>query len=128
MSRSVQAAPLARRSSSFSFTRLATGLIAVPLVFIAAVTLFEFSNWDKVTPGATALGTSVGGLSRAEALARLTPGVKQLLDRPLDIRGGDQTWHTTARDLGLRLDPNELVDSAYQLGRQGSLPDRFGEQ
>src|SRR4029077_1335439 len=37
-------------------------------------------------------------------------------------------WHTTARDLGLRLDPNELVGAAYQIGRQGGPFDRLGEQ
>jgi hypothetical protein len=77
---------------------------------IAAIALFELANWDKITPGVTALGTSVGGMYRGEAVARLTPGVQQLLDRPLDIRGDDRTWHTTARDLGLRLDPRSAGD------------------
>src|SRR5207302_6961662 len=94
----------------------------------AAVALFELANWDKITPGATALGTPIGGLPKTEAVARLSPGVQQLLDRPLDIKGSDQAWHTTARDLGLRLDPNELVGAAYQIGRGGSPFDRLGEQ
>ena len=109
-------------------TGLVVGLVALPLLVLAAVALFELANWDKITPGVTALGTTVGGLPRAEAVARLTPSVQQLLDRPLDIHGGDQTWHTTARDLGLRLDPNELVGAAYQVGRQGSPWDRLGDQ
>src|SRR5258708_31200983 len=67
-------------------------------------------------------------MSKAEAVARLTPSVQHLLDRPLDIHGGDQTWHTTARDLGVRLEPNELVGAAYQVGRHGGLFDRLGEQ
>src|ERR1700688_1762062 len=121
MSRSVQAVPPASRPASFR--GLVVGLGVLPVLALVAISLFEMANWDKVTPGATALGTSIGGLSQTEAVARLTPGVKQLLDRPLDIQGGGQTWHTTARDLGLRLDPNELVGAAYQLGRQGSLFD-----
>jgi vancomycin resistance protein YoaR len=126
MARSVQATPLA--THSFTFTRLAVGLGTLGVVVLATLTLFEFSNWDKITPGATALGTSIGGMSRAEAQARLAPGVQQLLDRPLDVHGGDQVWHTSARDLGLHLDPNDLVDTAYQLGRHGSPLERFGEQ
>ncbi|HLZ27030.1 MAG TPA: VanW family protein [Chloroflexota bacterium] len=127
MSRSVHAVP-PTASRPVSFIGLIVGLGAVPVLAIVTIALFEMANWDKVTPGATALGTSVGGLSQSEAIARLTPSVQQLLDRPLDIQGGGQSWHTTARDLGLRLDPNELVGAAYQLGRQGSPFDRLGEQ
>jgi vancomycin resistance protein YoaR len=138
MSRSVQAVPPATRSTSVRPVRpgrrpgssvgLAVVLCALPVLALAAIALFELANWDKVTPGATALGTSVGGLAQTEAIARLTPSVQQMLDRPLDIQGGSQTWHTTARQLGLRLDPNELVGAAYQLGRQGNPFDRLGEQ
>ena len=127
MSRTV---PAAARPSRPPSTRapIVIGLGALPLFVLAAVALFELANWDKITPGVTALGASIGGLSRPAALARITPGVQQLLDRPLVIEGGDQTWHTTARDLGLRLDPSELVDTAYQVGRNGSPFDRLGEQ
>src|ERR1700730_12150186 len=130
MSRSVSA-PVAAPASPLlppSTTALVVGLGVLPLLVLAAVALFELANWDKVTPGVNALGNSVGGMSKPEAVARLTPGVQRLLDRPLDIRGGDKTWHTTARDLGLRLDPNELVGAAYQVGRQGGPFDRLGEQ
>src|SRR5438094_6654179 len=126
MSRSVPAAPSGLRSLPSTPYLFALG--ALPLLVLAAVALFELANWDKVTPGATALGTSIGGLSQTEAVARLTPGVQQRLDRPLDIRGAGQTWHTTARDLGLRLDPNELVGAAYQVGRRGNPLARLGDQ
>src|SRR5262249_7886561 len=61
---------------------------------------------------------------------QLGPGVKQLLDRPLDIAAPDtgQTWHTTARDLGMRLDPTELTGAAYEVGRRGSVLERLGDQ
>lgn len=77
-----------------------------------------------------ALGTSVGGMSRDEAVAHLEPSVQQLLDRPLDISAPDtgQVWHTTARDLGLRLDPGELAQAAYAVGRTGNPLSRLGDQ
>ncbi len=105
-------------------------LVTLPLAALAFLTLFELINWGKISPGVTALGMDVGGLSRPEAVARLLPGVQQLMDRPLDITAADagQTWHTTARDLGLRLDPDELVGAAYGVGRSGSPIDRLGEQ
>jgi vancomycin resistance protein YoaR len=105
-------------------------LITLPLAALAMLTLFELANWDKISPGVSALGTSVGGLSQAEAIARLQPGVQQVLDRPLDISGADsgQIWHTTARDLGLQLAPDQLVGAAYQVGRGGGPFERLGDQ
>ncbi len=100
----------------------------VGLIALLGLAVFEFSNWDKITPGVSALGSPIGGISRADAVTKLTPNVQQLLDRPLEIRGSDRTWTTTARDLGLRLEPNELAATAYQVGRQGSPFDRLGEQ
>src|ERR1700704_6263429 len=125
MSRSVSTPAVAPASRLPPTTALVVGLGALALLIVAAIALFELANWDKVTPGVNALGYSVGGMSRAEAVARLTPGVQRLLDRPLEIHGADQAWHTTARDLGLRLDPNELVGAAYQVGRQGGPFDRL---
>jgi vancomycin resistance protein YoaR len=105
-------------------------LITLPLAALAFLTLFELINWGKISPGVTALGIDVGGLSRPEAIARLLPGAQQLMDRPLDITAADtgQTWHTTARTLGLRLDPDELVGAAYGVGRSGNPLDRLGDQ
>ena len=105
-------------------------LITLPLAALAIITLFELANWDKISPGVSALGTSVGGLSSTEAEQRLQPAVQQLLDRPLDISAPEvnQTWHTTARDLGLRLDPTELAGAAYQVGRSGNPLERLGDQ
>jgi vancomycin resistance protein YoaR len=98
------------------------------LITIVGLAIFEITNWDRITPGVTALGTPIGGLPRAEAMTRIAPSVQQLLDRPLEIRGANQVWSTTARDLGLRLDPGELVMAAYQVGRDGSPSDRLAQQ
>src|SRR4051812_9020310 len=106
MSRSVPAAPSGRSNSPFSPLVI---LGAVSLVALTAITLFEVATWDKVAPGVTALGVPIGGLTRADALAQLAPNIQQRLDRPLEIRGGGQVWNTSARQLGLQLDPAELV-------------------
>src|SRR5437899_3202741 len=91
--------------SSVSWRPAGAMVGAAALVGLFALSIFELSNWDKISPGVSALGTPVGGLSQQEAITRLTPGVQQLLDRPLDIQApNNQSWRTTARDLGLRLD------------------------
>ena len=133
MSRRVQAvAAEMQRPTKHSTPQPApvVSLITLPLAVLAIVALFELANWDKISPGVTALGIDVGGLSTSEAEQRLQPAVQQLLDRPLDIEARDaaQTWHTTARDLGLRLDPTELATAAYQVGRDGNPLERLGDQ
>ncbi|HYW86877.1 MAG TPA: VanW family protein [Chloroflexota bacterium] len=120
-----RAAPQTQRQQAASGAVLAATIAVIAVLGLA---IFELSNWDKITPGVSAMATPIGGLAQAEAVSRLTPSVQQLLDRPLEIRGADQVWPTTARDLGLRLDPNEIAAAAYQIGRQGSPTDRLGEQ
>jgi len=61
MSRSVSAAPAPRQALPYKTLGLALG--ALSLLLLAAVALFELANWDKISPGVTALGTPVGGLS-----------------------------------------------------------------
>jgi vancomycin resistance protein YoaR len=119
-----------RRRPARDTSRQLVRLGLIPVLALAGLVLFELANWDKITPGVSALGTTVGGLSRTEAVARLKPAVQTLLARPLDISSGEggKTWHTTARDLGLRLDPDELARAAYQVGRAGSPFDRLGAQ
>jgi vancomycin resistance protein YoaR len=110
--------------------RSIVSLVTLPLAAAALLGLFEVANWDKISPGVTALGVTVGGLSQQEAVTRLQPGVQRLLDRPLDISASEtgQIWHTTARDLGLRLAPDELAGAAYQVGRDGNPLGRLGAQ
>ncbi|HEX2172353.1 MAG TPA: peptidoglycan binding domain-containing protein, partial [Dehalococcoidia bacterium] len=89
---------------------------------------FQVATWDKIAPGVVALGTPVGGLSQTEAAARLRPQIETLLNRPLQIRYAELAWNTTARELGLRLDPTDLVQAAYRVGREGGPIARFAEQ
>ena len=111
-------------ASSVRTLRFAT----LPIVAVAALLLFEITTWDRIAPGVRALGVPVGGISQAEAAARLAPGVQQVLDQPLELRSGPQSWHTTARDLGLRLDPIELAAAAYSVGRSGNPVERLADQ
>ncbi len=97
-------------------------------VLVGALLVLELVNWGKVAPGTTGLGTPLGGTTRDEAVARLAPRVDALLGRPLLIRYGSQTWNTTARDLGLRLDPSEIAQSAFRIGREGNPVARLSAQ
>ncbi|MBV9543473.1 MAG: peptidoglycan binding domain-containing protein, partial [Chloroflexi bacterium] len=108
--------------------RALAGAVGASIVALVALLAFEIANWDRVTPGVTALGVNLGGLSRAEAATRLAPAVQGVLDRPLDIHAADQTWRSTPRQLGMQLAPNDLADAAYAVGRRGNPFGRLADQ
>src|SRR5919198_1367845 len=114
--RPVPALPPAVPASLPGFGLLVGALAALAL---AGLIGFQMATWDKIAPGVVALGTPVGGLARPEAAARLTPSIEMLLNRPLQLRQAERTWSTTARELGLRLEPTDLVEAAYRVGREG---------
>ena len=104
------------RSVTFAF---AIGLAALIVLAGSSALSFEISSWNRVKPGVTVLDVSVGGLSLDEAQARLAPRALAILDQPVQVQLDQQTWTTSARQLGVRLDPAELAQAAYAVGRDG---------
>jgi vancomycin resistance protein YoaR len=102
------------------FLAFALSLTALALFLISAAIGDEFATRDRVKPGVSVLGIAVGGLTLDDAAARLVPRTAAVLDQPLQVEAADHTWSTSARALGLRLDPSELAQDAYRVGRQAS--------
>jgi len=95
------------------------------LVFgLATVLGFQYATLERITPGVSVLNVAVGGLTVSEAQARLAPRAAAILDQPLDISIGDRSWATSPRGLGVRLEPAELAQRAYAIGRSGSVTSR----
>ena len=113
------AARIARVALAFGVS-----LTAALMFSVSAVAGFQLATWDRVKPGVAVLGVPLGGLTPDEAAASLEPYTTAILDRGLELQFGDRRWNTNARDLGLRLDPTELAESAYRVGRQGP-PQKF---
>jgi vancomycin resistance protein YoaR len=95
---------------------------------VAATLGFELAVRDRVMPGVSVLGVGVGGLTLDEAAAALTPRTSGLLDQQVSLALGDQTWPTSARTLGLDLDPRDLAGAAFRVGRDGPLQQQATEQ
>ncbi len=100
----------------------------VAAVLVGAILLLELVSWGRITPGTTGLGVALGGTTPEEASNLLAPRVEALLSRPIELRYGGQTWNTTARDLGLTLDPDQVAQSAFALGRGGNPLARLSVQ
>ena len=104
-------------------------LIAAAIVFVAAALAgLELSSGDRILPGVRVLGLPLGGLTKDEAAARLSPRSAAILDQPVEITASTRQWTTTPRALGARLDPVELASAAYGVGHRGSPAARIREQ
>jgi vancomycin resistance protein YoaR len=110
-------------------TRLAMCLVGVVVLGSAALVGFEVASWDRIKPGVAVLDVPVGGLTLAEAQAKLTPRALQILDQPVDLQLPDSgSWSTSARQLGVRVDPADLARAAYSIGRDASPLTSLGAQ
>ncbi|MBV9169782.1 MAG: VanW family protein [Chloroflexi bacterium] len=96
---------------------IAIGGSALVIFALATFASFQFATANRVSPGVTVLGVQTGGLTVDEAKARLNSRTAAILDEPLQLKAGDQTWTTTPRQLGVPLDPAELARDAYAVGR-----------
>ncbi|NLG25767.1 MAG: hypothetical protein GX558_10455 [Clostridiales bacterium] len=121
----------------------ATALSALLVTILGACLLFaayEFQNYrafrtmraavdsDAFYPGVVVDGTDLGGMTLTQALAAF-------VDRERDRASatgatfayGDRRWTLTPEDLGYRTDYVDVLKSAYRLGREGSLRQRYAE-
>jgi len=99
----------------------AIGLALAALVVLgsSAVAAFEAASWNRIKPGVAVLDVPVGGLTSDEAQARLAPRALAILDQPLQVDFGQGNLTTSARQLGVRLEPADLARSAFAVGREG---------
>lgn len=75
----------------------------------------------RLYPGAAVLGLDLGGLTRAEASARIEQRLRPFLAAPVTFRLAERTWTATAADLGLRINVDETLDHACRHGRRSIL-------
>ena len=79
----------------------------------------------RLYPGATVLGMDLGGLSRPEAIARLRDQLAQFEARAVTFWWRDRRWEATASDLGITVDYDATVGTAWRHGRDGGLVNRY---
>jgi vancomycin resistance protein YoaR len=95
---------------------------------ILLVGSFELVYAGKIYPGVTADGVAVGGLSKHEALARLTEQVKEFKGQVITINYGNTSLTIPVNSLAVEYDLTHAVDLAYDYGRQGGWQDQSVQQ
>jgi vancomycin resistance protein YoaR len=88
---------------------------------------FSFLSSDCIAPGVHVAGVDVGGLTKADATLRIRNWAKQRQSDKLTVTVQNRKWAGALGDMGIRVDVDEMVCSAYQIGRHGSVFRRLSE-
>jgi lipoprotein-anchoring transpeptidase ErfK/SrfK len=87
----------------------------------AAAYLYDNSRAHTIARGVTVAGVDVGGLTDAEARARLQREVVPRLERPIALTWQGKRFVVEPRRAGLAVDLDRMVDEAVAASRKGSL-------
>ena len=104
---------------------LATAIIGASLITILIVELWLA---ERTLPGVYVWDIDVGGLTRAEVMARLEREFRYPDDRFPLLRYGNKTWPVDPAYLGTRLDTAATADTALSVGHRGDLLAQAEEQ
>lgn len=80
---------------------------------------------DQIVPGIVIEGIAVGAENREEVQRRLQALGDELVNRHLILVLEGKTWEISLRELGVTADVPGTVEAAYQIGRQGSIWQRW---
>jgi vancomycin resistance protein YoaR len=75
----------------------------------------------RIHYGASVAGADVSGMTRARARHNLYASNTAVLDSPLVVFHQGKLWQISPRDLNLNPGVEQAVESAYRLGRKGTL-------
>lgn len=101
-----------RSRLALAFALLA-GLAVLAASGISVAAIQYARSYDgKIMPGASIAGVDVGGLNRAQALAKVRAAIRPELNREIVIRWQAQRWEATPAELGAKSDARRAVDEA----------------
>lgn len=94
------------------------------LVWLAASALvggvfyYQAQYEGRIFPGVSVRGIDLGGLTLADAEARLRVAFEPYPLLPIVVRYGERSWNLTAEDLGVNFDAASAAQAAYRVGRE----------
>ncbi len=114
------------RRTPGDFAVLFAGLSVLAVVGL----LFWWQLWhtNRIYTGVTVAGVPVGGLSRAEALSRLTQNLTRYPLPTLSVTYNGRQWPITGDHARVSTDLLVAVNRAYLVGRQGGPGSRLADQ
>jgi len=106
------------RSKSFIFI---AGFLLVAVVLGGALYAYDDARANKISPGVSVGGVPIGGLTPAEAKAKLQREIMAPLQRPIVVHRHGHTWKLSAQRAHIRANLNATVDEALARSRQGDI-------
>ncbi len=91
-------------------------LSLLALLLAAGAAAFQVAVQDRIVPGVRIAEIDLGGLTKAEAASRLREAYQALGAAQYRFRDGERVWTATARELGLSVPVESLVERAYAIG------------
>ncbi len=82
---------------------------------------------DTIALGVSVASVNVGGLSSQEASAYLSGYLRAITDSPVTIVYGTMRWEIIPSQIGITTDLENILISAFQIGRQGHLLRRLSD-
>ena len=114
------------RPNPLDFAAIFAGLLLLALLTV--VVTWQFWHVDRIFTGATIGGVPVGGLTRGEAVAKLSAELQGYPLAPVSVYAGERQWPLTMSMLQPDFDVADAVNRSFLLGRDGSITTRLGQQ
>ncbi len=76
---------------------------------------------DRICQGVSVGGCNVGGMTVAEARARLQDRMSECKTAPISLRLGDEAWRVNPEEMGTVVDLEAGLRAAYSIGRGGGF-------
>jgi hypothetical protein len=102
-----------------------TAIAVLVLGAVGAAYAYDSSHKDEIAAGVTVGGVDVGGLTAAEAEAKLRHRLLDPLREKLEVRFGDETWKLEGKKLKVHADLGPAVAEAVERSQDGGFPGRL---
>jgi lipoprotein-anchoring transpeptidase ErfK/SrfK len=102
---------------------IAVLVLTVTVLLVGAGSLYAFdrAHKTKIADGVTVNGVAVGGLTPAQARAKLSRALLKPLDRPVSVRYKGRRFTLTPQKANIAIDIAGSVDRAMQVSVEGNL-------
>ena len=123
--RAEAARPAGHDRTTLLVRRIAVVLAIFMIVSGVGLLIMRASYRDQVYPGVRVAGVELGGLSREQAIAAVSPAVHAFDAGSLTFTHQGQEWTAPYTQVGVSVNPASAVDAAMAIGRQGTVLDQL---
>lgn len=97
------------------------GFVIFMVLMIVWVLGYQLIYAGRIFPGVSVGGVDVSGLSRDEAISKLSQTLSYSHTGKILFRDGEKVWVASPSELGMVFDPTASAIAAYNYGRKGGL-------